>query len=347
MKTQKFLAVLATTSFLGLSVGCQQSYDEGFAAGETSGYERGYDDGYADGDEAGFERAKVYFASADYNSGFSDGKTLGLEQGYNQGYSAGRTVGREEGYNSGYNDGRISGRNEGYNIGYDDGYNNGYGDGYTEGGAGAYDAGYSAGYTDGKSDGYEVGYDDGFGDGYDTGYGDGYDDGFGLSVGKTKKLKGYANLLSMVHNDLFDYSKIKAPKQTARGLVVGRTLLLSETENTSKDTLKKAAVIEQYLVIEMAKQVKSKFGLSDERSLKIAKASNHFRKYASTRAFTAEDTNAYAEEIIGVNFKAVEKAYTQSIKGDVSELKSVIEKAAAKNGISTEKMSGIVTKLFL
>ncbi len=346
MKSQKVLAVLASVSLMGLSVGCQKDFEEGFAQGEASGYERGYDDGYADGDEAGFERARVYFASADYNDGFNDGKELGIEIGYDQGYGVGRNVGRDEGYNMGYTDGRSVGRTEGYNTGYDDGYDDGYDHGYDDGGTGAYTAGYTAGYSDGSYDGYNVGYGDGFDDGYDVGYGDGFDDGWGLSVGKSKKLKGYANLLSMVHNDLFDYSKIKAPRKTSKGLVVGNRLLLSETGSTSKDTLKNAAIVEQYLVVEMAKQVQTKFGLSSERSFKVAKAANHFRKYSSVRALTTDDTNAYAEEMIGVSFKEMESAYKSSKKGNVTELNSVLEKAAEKNGVSVEKATAMMTKLF-
>src|SRR5690606_27049235 len=106
--------------------------------------------------------------------------------------------------------------NAGYNAGYDVGYDNGW------------DDGYDYGYEEGHYAGYDVGYDAGWYDGWDVGYDEGFDDGYySLSVGKTKTLKGYANILSMVHNDLFDYSKIKAPKVTARGLVAGNRLLLS------------------------------------------------------------------------------------------------------------------------
>jgi flagellar biosynthesis/type III secretory pathway protein FliH len=355
MKTQKALAVLATVSLLGLSVGCNDRYGEGLrvgkAQGYAEGYDVGYDDGYADGDDAGFERARIYFASADYNSGFNDGRSSGIQIGYDQGYTVGKQDGKAEGYGLGYN----TGRNDGISSGFNTGYNSGYDDGYADGGEGAYVAGYNdgaadgydMGYDDGLYDGYDIGYDDGLADGYDWGYGDGFDDGWGLSIGKSKKLQGYGNVLSMLHNDMFDYSKIKAPKQTARGLLVNAQMLLSETSLTNKDTLKRAAVVEQYLVVEMAKQVRGKFGLSAERSLKVAKAANHFRKYSSRRALTAEDTNAYAEEILGVNFKAIENAYSQSMKGDISGLNSVLEKAAEKNGVSPEKMGEIVTKLFI
>jgi flagellar biosynthesis/type III secretory pathway protein FliH len=356
MKVQKGFAKLATLSLLGLSVACNSGsksdrYAEGLAVGKEQGYSQGYDvgydDGYLDGDSAGYERAKSYFASNDYLRGFADGKVEGISIGYNQGYTVGKQDGASQGYNTGYNNGYSDGDADGYDRGYDHGYD----DGYDDGGSGAYNQGYNVGYDhgyeDGDYDGYEIGYDDGFGDGYDFGYDDGFDDGYGLSVGKSKGLKGYANVLSMFHNDIIDYSKISPPKQTKRGLVANGRLLLSETSVTNKDTLKRAAVVEQYLVVEMAKQVKGKFGLSAERSLKVAKASNHFRKYSSKRALTAEDTNAYASEIMGADFDSIAKAYEAGMKGDFGAFNSVMEKAAEKNETSPEKMAQIVTSLFI
>lgn len=330
MKAQKAISVLATLSILSFAVACNSGggsttdrYAEGFAAGKAQGYDEGYDDGYADGDTAGYARAQAYFQTADYTKGFNDGKAQGLAQGYTNGYNVGKADGKTEGYNLGYNDG------------------------YDDGDADGYDAGYDAGYDDGAADGYDLGYDDGYEDGYDVGYDDGFDDGYGLSVGQTAKLAGYADILSAFHNDLIDYSKIKAPKETKRGLVANGQLLFSEASLTNKDTLKKAAVVEQYLVVEMAKQVKGKFGLSAERSLQVAKAANHFRKQSTSRALTAEDTNAYASEIVGSSFKSIEKAFDASMKGDISGLSSIMEKAAEKNGTTPEKMTEIVTKLFI
>ena len=335
MKTQKVLAMLATVSLLGLSVSCADRYAEGLADGKaqgyTTGYDAGYDDGYVDGDAAGYDRAKAYFASAGYNQGFNDGKAIGITQGYNTGYTAGQgnvtaqvAAAYTNGYGKGYDDGYDDGTLDGYDMGYDDGVLDGY----------------DMGYDDGVLDGYDLGYDDGFADGYDVGYDDGFFDG-GLSVGKSKALKGYANLLSMAHNDMFDYSKIAAPKSSARGIVANGKLLFEETSLTNKDTLKRAAVVEQYLVIEMAKQVKGKFGLSAERSLKIAKASNHFRKFSSMRALTNEDTNSYVTEMIGVDLKTIEAAH------ESGNMKSVLDAAASKNGTTPEKMAEVLAKNFI
>lgn len=340
MKTQKGLVVLATVSLLGLSVSCSDRYAEGLADGKAqgyaTGYDEGYDDGYLDGDEAGFERGRQYFASADYNAGFNDGKAIGITQGYNSGYAAGTAnvnaqtaAAYTNGYNVGYNDGRDDGYDMGYDDGLADGYDMGYDDGVLDG--------YDIGYDDGIGDGYDMGYDDGWEDGYDAGF----DDGYGFSVGKTKALKGYANLLSMAHNDMFDYSKIAAPKSTARGIVANGKLLFEETSLTNKDTLKRAAVVEQYLVVEMAKQVSGKFGLSAERSLKVAKAANHFRKFVSKRALTDDDTSAYIEELTGSSLKAIESA------ASTGNMKSVLEKAASKNGTSPEKMAEVLAKHFI
>ena len=317
MKTSKGLALLATVSLLGLSVACSDRYAEGLAAGKDEGYKSGYDtgynDGYLDGDSAGYERAKVYFASADYNKGFNDGKAVGASTGYASGFTAGQAD---------------------LNVKVTASYNKGYDDGMADG--------YDMGYDDGLADGYDTGYTDGMADGYDLGYADGLQDGRdGFSVGPAKALKGYANLLSMAHNDMFDYSKIAAPKSTARGVVANGKLLFEETSLTNKDTLKRAAVIEQYLVVEMAKQVKGKFGLSAERSLKIAKAANHFRKFSSTRALTNEDTNAYVTEMVGVDLKTIEAAKS------AGNMKSVLDAAAAKNGTTPEKMAEILAKNFI
>ena len=338
MRTQKSLALLATVSLLGLSVACSDRYSEGLAEGKKQGeqgyaqaYDEGYDDGHADGDAAGFERAKAYFASADYNAGFTAGQAAAGSTSYNTGFAAGQadlTVKVAASYAKGYDVGYDDGNADGYDAGYDDGMLDGY----------------DMGYDDGMLDGYDMGYDDGMLDGYDIGYDDGYDDGFsdgsGFSVGKTAALKGYSNLLSLAHNDLFDYKKIASPKSSASKVVANGKLLFEETSLTNKDTLKRAAVIEQYLVVEMSKQV-AKFGLSAERSIKIAKAANHFRKFASTRALTAEDTNAYVTEIVGVDLKTIESAKASG------NMKSVLEAAAAKNGTSPEKMAEILAKNFI
>ncbi len=346
----KVLKQLAPLSLLVLMVACSDPYKKGFEAGSNTGYAEGYDVGYdegtVDGDADGYARAKAYFETAGFNEGFADGKAVGIGLGYAQGYNVGKNETYRPAYNRGYNVGYDDGEEDGYRDGYGDGYNDGRDDRYDQVFDQGYAVGYARGYDEGEYDGFDIGYDSGFDDGYDVGYDDGFADG-SLSVGKSKTFVGYANLISLAHNDLIDYTKIQAPKQTKLGLVANGRVILSSSSLTNKDTLKKLAVVEQYLVIEMAKQVKGKFGLSAERSLKIAKAANHFRKYSSKRALTSEDTNAYASEIIGSDFKALKKAYTETLHGDVGAFTSVLETAAEKNGTSPENISVILAKYFM
>lgn len=366
---KNLISQLLPLSLLLLMVSCgenpENKYDEGFtegrAQGKTQGYDEGYDKGHADGDAVGYERAKTYFESAGYDEGKVDGSKLGYSQGYANGWSVGNNETRPAAYSTGYAAGNADGKEDGYARGLDDGYddgwdqrntevyNSGYNVGFKKGEANSYNRGYTDGeddgYEDGANDGYDLGYDAGFDDGYDVGYSDGEWDAF--SIGKSKKLKGYANLISLAHNDLIDYTKIQMPKSTRKGLVAKGQVLFSESSLTNKDTMKRLAVAEQYLVVEMAKQVKGKFGLTAERSLKIAKAANHFRKYSSKRALTSEDTNAYASEIIGSDFRAIERAYENSMRGDVTGFTSILSKAAEKNETSPENISIIIAKFFM
>jgi hypothetical protein len=197
----------------------------------------------------------------------------------------------------------------------------------------------------GDKDGYRRGYDLGYDDGFSLATGTGTSGSYYLSVAPTPRLRGFANVLSLAHNDLIDYRRIAPPRVTARGGANGR-VLLSEVSLTNKDTLKRAPVVEQYLVLEMARQVEGKFGLSAERSLKVAKAANHFRKQASRRALTAEDTNAYAKELIGSDFTRLTGAYERALRGNPGTFADVLERAAEKNETTPENISRVLGTYF-
>ena len=367
------LGVLAST------VACQSKYEKGLAAGNAEGYKEGYDVGYEDGDKDGHARGysdgEIYFGAATYDNGVSDGIKVGTPIGYAQGYTVGKNEtygpaynqGKVDGYNPGYNAGKTAGYNQGYNDGDEDGYDDGFADGrstiqgainwnYNIGHSNGYDDGYDDGWVKGDAHGYSDGYSDGYDDGLDAHYASGFDDGYdvgfddgwdaALSVRPTGSLKGTSNILSMFHNDLFNYKKIAAPKSTAKGLVAGNKLIFEETSLSNKDLEGRAAAAERYLVSSMASQVKTQFSLSAERSTQIAKVANHFRKASTNRAITEADSNTYAKEILGVNFKQLEVAYKGVLKGEKAELSSVLDQAAQKNGTSPEHMSSLMLKLF-
>lgn len=374
---KRLVKVLPALALATVLVGCNDRYQEGFTAGQT----QGYSEGYADGDADGYTRGETYFSNhTTYEHGYADGNAIGLRTGYNQGYGVGLSEGRQigfaqamadgtydrgyaagdtAGYRDGYSDGYDDGNDDGYDDGWDDGrariqwqvtnaYNNGYNSGYDDGYDDGAWTGYDDGYDDGFDDGYDMGYDDGFDDGYDWGFDDGYDAALGLSVGpiKAASASAKANLLSKVHNDLVNYAKIKAPKATARGIEANGRLIFEETSMGSKDLEKRAAAVERYLVSEMGKQISARFGLSQERSMQIAKVSNLWRKYASSRAVTDADASAYSEALIGVNLKQVEGAVRDSMKGDSASLNELLKQAAEVNGTSPENVSRIMNQVF-
>lgn len=321
----------------GYTVGRAEGFASGLTDGRATGFQRAIDDGtydtaYASGNAAGLVRGRA------------DGRTEGYADGEDDGFDDGQDSIRadidrayDQGYDSGYSSGEFWGRLDGESDGRADGTEDGYADGY--------DDGYDVGYSDGDYDGYEDGYDDGYYDGYQDGDDD-YNAGFSVRKITAQSASSRANLLSKVHNDLIDYSKIRALKQTARGLEANGRLVFEEASMGSKDLEKRAAAAERYFVGQVANQIKGRFGLSAERSLQIAKVSNLWNKFATSRSVTDADADAYSQALIGVNLKDVERAVKDSMEGRPAALNGLLETAAQVNGTSPENVSRIMNQIF-
>ncbi len=124
------------------------------------------------------------------------------------------------------------------------------------------------------------------------------------------------------------------------------TMVFEKTTTASKDMDKAAAFVESYRVETMAAGLASEFGLSEERSLKVAKLAASWDKLAKTRALTNADADMFAQELAGVNFAEINSAEQSVMNGSMTELNSIITKAAVVNGTSSENMSAIMMKLF-
>jgi flagellar biosynthesis/type III secretory pathway protein FliH len=356
----------------GLTIGYNNGYTVGHSDGETQGYNNGYGDGNADGQVTG------------YNSGYGDGHADGEDLGYANGYTDGHADGDVAGYNNGYGDGYDDGFDDGldpaaiqaaYDLGYTDGYDDGYDDGYFDGDDDGYAAGYNNGFNDGDvigfNDGYNIGLDDGynlgFDDGYDYGFDDGYDYGYsdgiggfsdpnsyavasdldGLPNNNAQNLNKYVKFATIALGDMVNFKRVKKlEKAYMDGLTVSANIL-EETSASSKDLAKMATMKEQFRIDELAKEIRSQFALSVDRSTKVAKLATSFRKFANSRAITEEDAEAFSTELLGVNVKKIESAYRQTLKGEMGELKSVVVKSAAANEISELHATQLMVKLFL
>ncbi len=127
---------------------------------------------------------------------------------------------------------------------------------------------------------------------------------------------------------------------------VTSTMVFEKTSASSKDLDKAAAFVEAYSVETTAATIAAEFGLSDERSVQVAKLAASWNKLAKSRALTNADADAFSQELAGVSMADMESAEKAMINGSASEMNAVLAKAAAVNGTTSENMALIMSKLF-
>ena len=121
------------------------------------------------------------------------------------------------------------------------------------------------------------------------------------------------------------------------------TMVFEKTTASSKDLDKAAAFVEAYHVNAMAANLASEFGLSDDRSIEVAKLAASWSKLAKTRALTNSDADAFAQQLAGVNFAQINSADQAMMNGSMNEMNVIITKAAEVNGTTSENMTAIMT----
>lgn len=124
------------------------------------------------------------------------------------------------------------------------------------------------------------------------------------------------------------------------------SMVFEKTAGSSKDLDKAAAFVESYKIESMAESIASQYGLSEERSIKVAKLASSWDKLSKTRALTNADADAFSQELAGVSIADMESAEKAMIGGSMAEMNSVLNKAAIVNGTSPENMQSIMMKLF-
>lgn len=127
----------------------QESYQQGYAAGELNGYVKGLQEGRAQVED----KAKK---EEDYDRGYDDGYDAGEDDGYDAGVADAEDGKKSNWKNAISSDSSIS---KTYKLSNkSDDYADGFLDGYKDGFKKAYEEGYD--YTMGYWDGYDVGFDD-------------------------------------------------------------------------------------------------------------------------------------------------------------------------------------------
>jgi len=121
-------------------------------------------------------------------------------------------------------------------------------------------------------------------------------------------------------------------------------LIFEETQISSKDLEKVGGMLAEIKVSKAAEKLAAEFGLSEERSMSVAKMASQWEKVSKKRAMTTADADAFSKGMLGVSLTAVKDAYTESLQGNDSMMAELLEEAALVNGTSPEHMNDLMNE---
>jgi hypothetical protein len=123
--------------------------------------------------------------------------------------------------------------------------------------------------------------------------------------------------------------------------------VFEEMKNVPKDLEKLGAVKEAYQNSKIAESLASEFGLSEERSQKIAKMANDWTKLSKSRSMTDADANNFTKELLGVSMADAEKAMKarNELGDEAPAYENLISAAADVNGIGMERTREVVDRI--
>jgi hypothetical protein len=111
---------------------------------------------------------------------------------------------------------------------------------------------------------------------------------------------------------------------------------------SGRDVITDVAVAEEKALQSAGSYYATKFGLSDDQGLKIAKTLNDF---ATLQSRSEQDIADFTQRLYGVNFNTLKPALDAATLGDNQPLEAVIDEAAQNFGTSPETMRGVVKSL--
>ncbi len=120
--------------------------------------------------------------------------------------------------------------------------------------------------------------------------------------------------------------------------------VFEKTTVTPTDRLKMAALEDGLKIKKAAEVLNSQYGLSQERSLEVAKLANNLGK-VSPENRTAALVDQYTTAVTGHSYTEFQKAIDKKMSGDSSALNSLIEQTAQFNGVLPEQMNQIVNQM--
>lgn len=127
----------------------------------------------------------------------------------------------------------------------------------------------------------------------------------------------------------------------------GVQMHFSEDVEGGKDLEGVGALMERESVASLSEKLVANYGLSTERAEKVAKLSSSYAKLATKRSLTDSEMNYYTQELMGMNYNEAQSAVEGTMQGDNTAYNRLIEKAAAKNGLSPEQVQSVMGDLLL
>ena len=121
--------------------------------------------------------------------------------------------------------------------------------------------------------------------------------------------------------------------------------VFESTSATSKDLEMATAVVEKAQTIEFSKGISAELGLSEERSLEVARITSQMNNLYKNRSMTNADLNVFVSEVIGTDLKTLDAAYSNFSNGNVNAFDKVIENASEVNGVEAEQAKKILLQL--
>jgi len=118
--------------------------------------------------------------------------------------------------------------------------------------------------------------------------------------------------------------------------------IFSEADSSIKDLELMGANMEQFQNENLGEILSVNYGLSTERSSKVARLITQYKKLSTKRSLTPTEQNYFSHELLGTNY---ENAFNSLTSGE--NLDNLLEKAADVNGTTPEAVSTILSEIFL
>tara|TARA_B100000029_G_scaffold377379_1_gene372081 strand:+ start:157 stop:1020 length:864 start_codon:yes stop_codon:yes gene_type:complete len=116
-------------------------------------------------------------------------------------------------------------------------------------------------------------------------------------------------------------------------------LIFHEGSKETKDLEKLGHFIERETELALGNYISSNYGLSEERSLFLAKMAKSFNKIKKNRAITRKDLKKMSLKVLGSTLESFEKAF---FEGDLEMKKHLLSNASKLNGTGPEHMKRLI-----